>query len=167
MFSIRRINGSEDPATLRDLRLRALGDAPHAFPASYQHEAARPFEEWERRAHAAATGADQTILIAEVDGRPVGMAGGFRPDPESGDRQFFGLWIEPEVRGTGLGESLVEAVSAWAGEVGARRLMLWVTEINTPAVKLYERLGFERSGVRQTLPSDPRLSEIEMTRTVV
>ncbi len=162
---VRRI-ASEDAALLRDIRLAALGDSPQAFASTYEHESTRPVEEWERRTNDAVVGRDQTIVFGELDGEVVGMAGGFRPDPESGDRQLYGLWVAPAGRGTGLGEQLVEAIASWAREVDARRLILWVTETNTPAIELYERLGFGRTGVRQLLPSDPSLTEIEMVRGI-
>jgi GNAT superfamily N-acetyltransferase len=162
-YRTRRI-GPEDAALLRQIRLAALADSPQAFASTHEHEASRPFEEWERRTNDAAVGLDQTIVLADMEGEAVGIVGGFRPDPESGDRQLYGLWVAPSARGTGLGERLVEAIVAWATEVGARRLILWVTEINEPAVELYGRMGFARTGVRQTLPWDERLTEIEMVR---
>lgn len=164
-YRTRRI-GPDDAALLRQIRLAALTDSPQAFASTHEHEASRPFEEWERRTNDAAVGLDQTIVLADMDGEAVGIVGGFRPDPESGDRQLYGLWVAPPARGTGLGEILVESIIAWAAEVGARRLILWVTEINEPAVELYQRMGFARTGVRQTLPWDERLTEIEMVREV-
>jgi GNAT superfamily N-acetyltransferase len=164
-YHIRRI-APEDAGPLRETRLAALADSPHAFASTHEHEANRPFEEWERRTNDAAVGLDQTIVLADAGGDTVGIVGGFRPDPESGDRQLYGLWVAPSDRGTGLGEQLVDAIAEWAAGVGARRLILWVTEINAPAVELYERLGFVRTGVRQTLPWDDRLTEIEMVRAI-
>lgn len=162
-IQVRRIT-SDDAALLREIRLAALADSPYAFASTHEQEAARPIEEWERRTNAAAAGVDQTVVFGLVDDEVVGMAGGFRPDPESGDRQLFGLWVAPSGRGTGIGEALVEAIAEWSTVVGARRLILWVTETNLSAVQLYERLGFARTGVRQMLPSDPSLTEIEMVR---
>ncbi len=162
---VRRI-AFEDAGLLRETRLAALRDSPQAFASSFESESTRPVEEWERRTNDAVVGQDQTIVFGELDGSVVGMVGGFRPDPESGDRQLYGLWVAPEGRGTGLGELLVNAITGWAEEVGARRLILWVTETNKPAIELYERLGFTRTGVQQMLPSDPSLTEIEMVRGI-
>jgi GNAT superfamily N-acetyltransferase len=164
-YRTRRI-GPDDAALLRQIRLAALTDSPQAFASTLEHEESRPFEEWERRTNDAAVGLDQTIVLGDIGGEVVGIVGGFRPDPESGDRQLYGLWVAPPARGTGLGEILVESIIAWAAEVGARRLILWVTEINEPAIELYQRMGFVRTGVRQTLPWDERLTEIEMVREV-
>jgi hypothetical protein len=66
-----------------------------------------------------------------------------------------------------LDEDAVPAGIAAAGWARARdhdTLFLWVTELNAPARRLYERCGFTPSGERQPLPSDPTLAEIRMRR---
>jgi ribosomal protein S18 acetylase RimI-like enzyme len=52
------------------------------------------------------------------------------------------LFVEEEARGKGLGEALVNAAIERARERGCRRIELDANEGNTPAIKLYERLGF-------------------------
>ena len=164
-FIIRRI-AEGDAAALREVRLAALLDAPYAFAAGYDETADQPDGYWDTRVAAGAAGGDNTVFLAEVDGLVVGMVGGFRPDPGSGDRQLFGLWVAPEARRTGLGARLVEQICQWASESGARRVMLWVTESNRGAIDLYRQCGFSATGVRQNLPSDPTLVEQEMVRTL-
>jgi len=60
----------------------------------------------------------------------------------------------------------VEAAFCWAKARGFASLILWVTESNGPARRLYERCGFAATGERQPLPSDPTLPEIQMSRTI-
>jgi ribosomal protein S18 acetylase RimI-like enzyme len=52
------------------------------------------------------------------------------------------LYVEDAVRGQGLGEALVNAAMARGRERGCGRIELDVNEANTPALGLYERLGF-------------------------
>ena len=51
--------------------------------------------------------------------------------------------VAPEARGKGLGKRIMQGVIGEALERGDRSVLLEVFENNTPAVKLYEGLGFE------------------------
>jgi ribosomal protein S18 acetylase RimI-like enzyme len=51
--------------------------------------------------------------------------------------------VEPGHRGAGIGRALLEALADSAREKGCSRLSLSVEEDN-PALRLYERIGFER-----------------------
>jgi GNAT superfamily N-acetyltransferase len=52
------------------------------------------------------------------------------------------LYVEDPARRHGLGEALVNAALERARERGCRRIELDVNDANTPALTLYERLGF-------------------------
>ena len=54
----------------------------------------------------------------------------------------FGVEVAPEHRRRGLGGLVSAAALRRAGERGARRTYLQVSADNTPAVELYERLGY-------------------------
>jgi hypothetical protein len=58
------------------------------------------------------------------------------------------------------------AVLAWAESYRAGRVGLWVNEANRPAISLYEKAGFRRTGEVDKLPSDPAQQEIRMLRRV-
>lgn len=159
---VRRVR-ADDAEALRALRLTALSSDPDAFGSTYERETAKPAEKWVVRAESASDGPDEFIAVADADGRLVGMAGGYRPDEAPEDRIFWGLWVAPETRGHGLGARLVRAVATWAEQANAERLTLWVVTTNTPAVSLYRGLGFVETGRTQALPSNPDLTEIELT----
>ena len=53
-----------------------------------------------------------------------------------------GLWVEPAERRSGLGLAVVEALLDWGAAQGATTAYLQVLADNTPALALYERLGF-------------------------
>ena len=146
-----------DGARLRDVRLKALADAPYAFSSSLAHEGALGQEFWEERVTESGIGESGAVFIATEDGRNVGMAGGFLDDPETPVATLWGMWVDPHARRGGVGQGLVEAVLVWAREAGADDLRLAVTdcEESQPAAALYRKLGFEDTGEREPLDWDP------------
>ena len=72
----------------------------------------------------------------------VGTIQGIREQVEVGDIQNIG--ITPEFRGLGLGTVLVQSALAGFRKIGLKFATLEVTANNLDAVRLYERLGFER-----------------------
>lgn len=51
------------------------------------------------------------------------------------------LFVEPEHRGTGLGQELLRALARRCVDRGYRRLEWWVLDWNTPSIGFYESLG--------------------------
>ena len=87
------------------------------------------------------------LLLAEVEGRVAGIAGleGSRL------RRFahgvtLGMAVGREFWRLGLGRALMESLLLWADTHGVVRVALEVVETNTPAIRLYESLGFEHEG---------------------
>jgi len=147
----------------RAIRLAALSNAPEAFGSTFEAEDNRSDEEWRVRAAAAAAGQDRGLYVAaDRNGSWHGMAGGFTPGEPPADVDVVSMWVAPEARGRGLGESMLHAVADWAVGRGFRTLGLWVTEGNEPALRLYERCGFIATGDRQPLPSSPDKDELRM-----
>lgn len=60
----------------------------------------------------------------------------------------FGVYVEPDRRGSTLGARLIAAYVQRARELGAMRVTAGVTAgiANASAVRLYERMGFARIG---------------------
>ncbi len=63
--------------------------------------------------------------------------------------------VHPQARRHGLGTALVRSVLAWAAHHGAHRLALEVRAGNTPAIRLYQRLGLHPEGRRPRYYSQP------------
>ncbi len=152
---------------LRDIRLAALRDAPYAFGSTYAGEVTFSKADWLRRI------AGDSTFLAYLSGAagpvgsggpgPVGLAAAYQEEP--GVIELVSMWVRPRARGLGVGEALIAAVADWARTAkNAAILHLWVTESNKPARLLYERHGFEPTGERQPLPSNPVLVEIAMSR---
>jgi len=160
---IRRILNSE-AAQLRELRLRALKDAPDAFEDVYEVELSQSDELWHARAERGAAGDLSVTFIAEDEGVWCGMVGSFSlPDsPEA--VQIVSMWVEPERRRQGVAKSLLHAVSSWAQSRGLKLLQLWVTHTNIPARTLYAAEGFIETGELRPLKSNPSLFEVLMTK---
>jgi RimJ/RimL family protein N-acetyltransferase len=151
----------------RDIRLAALNDAPSAFASTWQEEASLTASQWMERAQRSEDGDTLTVVIAADDaGRWVGLAGGYRPGDRGADAELISMWAAPECRGHTIGRELVRAVLAWAESHRADSVGLWVNEANRPAISLYEKAGFRRTGEVDKLPSDPAQQEIRMLRRV-
>src|SRR3954469_5992489 len=111
---VRRITPA-DGSLLRDLRLRALQDAPQAFASTYADELGRPQSEWDERGGSAAGGAPRFAALAFVGAECVGLVGGFRNDDDGhhADIDLVSMWVEAAYRGSGVVEQLVFSVLEW------------------------------------------------------
>lgn len=58
---------------------------------------------------------------------------------------LYDIVTDPSWRNQGLGQSLVLAILGWARQHGARTAYLQVLATNTPALRLYGRLGFQEA----------------------
>jgi GNAT superfamily N-acetyltransferase len=159
--TVRRVRADEGRA-LRDVRLTALQESPSAFGSTFDAEASRADLEWTERAQRAAAGPDRVTFFAVLDGRIVGLVGGYRPDARGSIVELVSMWTAPAARRTGVARELVAAVVEWARATSATTVHLWVTRGNEPALRLYEATGFRLTGGSQPLPSDPAKDELAM-----
>jgi len=58
-----------------------------------------------------------------------------------------------------VARALIDQAVGWAAERRAHEVILWVADHNTAARRLYERIGFQPTGARQPLPSNPGRTE--------
>ena len=90
------------------------------------------------------------VFVAESDGRVVARLSLARdPHPASSHVADLGLMVAASHRRQGIGRALLDAAFDWARASGVRKLELHVFPHNTPALALYEGLGFVREGVRK------------------
>jgi GNAT superfamily N-acetyltransferase len=79
-------------------------------------------------------------FIAEQDGQVVGSA--FVVGKSDQLAKLRLVYVEPHLRGTGLGRTLVLECMAFARAAGYARMTLWTNDVLVPARKLYQSLGF-------------------------
>lgn len=145
---------------LRDVRLRALAEAPYAFLTTLEEASRRSDDDW----RAWGTPDERsTSFVADGDGRFDGMVCGFVAD-DPATVHLVAMWVDPAARGTGIGAELVEAVVGWARDRGAARVALDVEQGNDRARRLYERCGFEVAAVPPPLPYEPHAGSSTMVR---
>ncbi|MEV5839419.1 GNAT family N-acetyltransferase [Nocardia sp. NPDC052112] len=150
-----RLLTPEDWAAFRNVRLRALADAPAAFGATLEQARSRSDQDWSDLL------AQRAQFVASVDGIDVGTAAG-HDDPERPGAHLISMWVAGRSRGTGISDRLVRSVIDWAVDAGHRKVWLEVAEGNAAAERLYLRHGFVRTGVHGVVaPDDPR-PEFEM-----
>jgi GNAT superfamily N-acetyltransferase len=157
--TITRVAAS-DWRMVRDIRLQALRDAPLAFASSYAREAEYDDATWQQWFETAAWFVAYDVEHHE-HAEPVGLVAGIA-DRETGGPHLVSMWVDPRVRGRGVGQALVDAVKDWAA-ARAEQLILWVADGNDGARRLYERCGFRDTGRRQPLPSDLSIGESMMS----
>jgi len=108
------------------------------------------------------------FFVARVAGEQVGGAAVvFRaPDVDMlhGRQDVALLWdirVAPQMRGRGAGAALVAAVEAWSAAHGAEWLEVETQNVNVPACRFYERMGFVLREVHPhaytTLPDEVQL----------
>ncbi|SOE61280.1 Acetyltransferase (GNAT) family protein [Burkholderia sp. D7] len=89
--------------------------------------------------------------VAVMDGRVVGMVHWImhRSCWTTGDYCYLqDLYVEPDIRGAGIGRKLIEHVYAKASEAQCSRVWWLTHETNTDAMQLYDRIA-DRSGFVQ------------------
>ncbi len=121
----------------------------------------RALEEWfdclqdESLAGARNAKADAAMLIAELDGKPAGVAylvtlvDYFNERPHA---HLSVLAVEKWAEGKGVGSALLAACERWARGRGSDRLTLSALVTNTRARALYEHKGYGGEYIRYVLP---------------
>jgi GNAT superfamily N-acetyltransferase len=136
---IRRSSTAEAETHLAVQRAACVAGLPHIYPPELypfpDEDILRRWREWEG-----------TTLVAERDGRVVGVAG-------VGGCWLQGFYVLPEYWGTGVADELHEA--ALAAQPDCPELRLWVLEENHRARRFYEKRGWRPNGETRVVPFPP------------
>jgi ribosomal protein S18 acetylase RimI-like enzyme len=147
---VRRVEES-DWEQLRVVRLRALEVDPEGFLDRIERARDLPDEHWRTRATPSAT---SVTFVDDHDGVFAAMVAAFVAD-DPGTAYLVGMWVAPELRGSGVANELVEHVLAWAREHRRARVVLSVEPGNDRASRLYEKCGFAEIPLPASLPYEP------------
>ena len=97
-----------------------------------------------------------------------GVITGFCIIRMAGDQgELFQIAVHPEFRRSGTAEKLLNRGICWAREKNAESIFLEVRESNVPAIGLYQKLGFEKLGVRKGYYTQPVENAVIMVRKVM
>lgn len=105
-----------------------------------------------------------SCLVVELGGCVVGFTC-FRV--VGGDAELLNLAVLPSFRRQGIGSFLVKQTLLEVAEKGATRIFLEVRDSNLPALRLYERFGFQpvrrRPGYYTNPPADAVVLQRRLT----
>ena len=106
----------------------------------------------------------RTTVAVDADGTVIGTANMFANRPGPGDHVASGNYmVAVGRRGRGIGRALIEDSLRWARGAGFRAMQFnAVAESNTPAVGLYERVGFSTVGRVPGAFRHPELGEVAL-----
>lgn len=103
-------------------------------------------------------------LVAESDGQIAGYVGS-QTVLDSAD--VMNLAVSPMFRRQGIGQALVTELADYLQKKGVIALLLEVRVSNTPAIALYQKLGFAQVGRRPKYYRNPREDAFILRRELV
>lgn len=84
------------------------------------------------------------IFSAVLNDEVLGVCALIKSDGKNYDYELAKMAVSPKSQGKGVGLLLAESAIKWASEKGASKIYLESNTKLTPAIKLYEKLGFKR-----------------------
>ena len=96
------------------------------------------------------------VYVAEYKGRVIssgyGMARKARHYLDHEEYAYLGfMYTVPEFRGKGVNQMILKALQEWASEMGFIELRLTVYDGNDPAIRAYEKAGFQKHIIEMRL----------------
>jgi ribosomal protein S18 acetylase RimI-like enzyme len=139
----------DDAEALKSLRIEALRSHPLAFTADLPDTESKPIEWWQERAARGGGEGSEVILVADAQGRLVGMSGIYTPtQPKLAHSGIvWGVYVRSEFRRRGIGKALLQACVDWARGKKLVMLRLSVAAGNFSAERCYQGSGFVTYGV--------------------
>lgn len=88
---------------------------------------------------------DITVLVAEIEGKIVGLAGAFKGKGRQRENVEIGISMGKDFRGKGFGKKLLNEIIVAAKEkLKPKNIYLEVLAPNKVAISLYKKLGFKQ-----------------------
>jgi len=143
--------GRRDAQLLQEAIHKSVSASPEAFLTTVTDVEATSIDYWEEEI------ASSTWVVIERGEEVVGIAVARQPrhdkdqdvDPNTA-RFIESVWIDPGLRGSGISERLMKFLFEVECEKNpeVRQFMLWVFDGNGHAIRLYERMGFKDTTLR-------------------
>jgi len=145
---------------LRDVRLAALKDDPPAFLSNHETEAAFGEGRWRQQF----VRGEWNVMVADVTGtQDVGLVGVTRePGTPSQECYLEYLWVARGFRRRGVASMLLGTVIDRLRDADVHTVWLYILDGNDPAMRLYQRFGFQSTNERLPLPHNPERTEERM-----
>jgi putative acetyltransferase len=105
------------------------------------------------------------IFFATAGERCIGCCGLIRLNEK--EFEVAKMAVEPSYQGAGIGRRLLQAVIEEARRAGAHRLYLETNHVLTPAIRLYESLGFKHIDPSRIVPSAYARADVYMELLLV
>lgn len=144
---------SNDWQLYKCIRLRSLVESPDAFGSTYEEEVSFSNDKWLDRVNVGSRAKDALPLLAEIDEQAIGLACGVIHSVNDKYAMVYQMWVDPSVRGRGVGKALLKRIMNWAAEAKMHGVKLDVTTSNEGALKLYSPAGFVNFGEPKPLRS--------------
>ena len=148
---------------LKRLRITALTESPDSFSPTAESARAHDDDYWRRGAQRSADAANFEMFIVRRNGDALGLASAHRADDGVG--HIGAMWVDPVLRGQGVGARLFDSVVAHLRTLGCATIELSVTETNAVAIALYQSRGFVLTGKSEPLRSGSPLANLIMRWT--
>jgi ribosomal-protein-alanine N-acetyltransferase len=98
-------------------------------------------------------------LVADIEGEIAGYCGYWGI---AGEGCIYNIAVKEEYRGQRIGYQLLSELIRQGYQMGITAFTLEVRQSNTAALSLYERLGFEGTGIRKDFYSKPKEDAVIM-----
>ena len=86
------------------------------------------------------------FVAKNISGEIVGFAG-IKIILDEAD--IMNIVVKKDFRNNGIGSLLLDYLISYSKSINLKTITLEVNEINIPAIKLYEKFGFEKLGIRK------------------
>ena len=137
-----------DAKILRETVREATRTSPDSFLNTVEDVDAKAQDYWIYEIQSS------TWVVAECEGKIVGVAATKRPDPDKDredgatTRYIESVWIAPNLRHRGRGHELIRHLleAEYRKNPLVSRFLLWVFTTNSSAIRLYEHMGFVSTG---------------------
>ena len=155
----------DDAQTLQKAIRKSIVTSPDAFLKTIDDVDRKSIYEWEIEVKSA------TWAVAQRGQEVVGIAAAKWPDPENDadidkpetTRFIESVWIAPGFRRYRIAERLVKYLLEveCRSDPRIKQFLLWVFDKNFYAIKLYQRMGFEPTGIKKESLERAGLIEIQ------